>query len=48
MNNIIPFTKELDFHTKVSEILSISLEREYKIENDSINGNLLIIISLKD
>ena len=42
MNNIIPFTKELDFHTKVSEILSISLEREYKIENDSINGNLLI------
>ena len=42
MKNVIPFTKELEFETKVSEITSISLEREFNVENDSIEGNLLV------
>ncbi len=42
MKNIIPFTKELEFNTKVSEIKSISLERDFKLENESIEGNLYI------
>ncbi len=42
MKSVIPFTKELEFETKVSEITSISLEREFVLENDSIEGNLLV------
>ena len=42
MKSVIPFTKELEFATKVSEITSISLEREFAIINDNIEGNLLI------
>ena len=42
MKNVIPFTKELEFETKVSEITSISLEREFEVNNDSIDGNLLV------
>ena len=42
MNNIIPFEKELDFHSKVSEIISISLEREYEIRDEEISGNLIV------
>ena len=42
MKSVIPFTKELEFDTKVSEITSISLEREFNLENDSIEGNLLV------
>ena len=42
MKNVIPFTKELEFETKVSEITSISLEREFEVNNDSIEGNLLV------
>ena len=33
MKSIIPFTKELDFKTKVSEITSISLEREFEVNS---------------
>lgn len=42
MKSVIPFTKELEFDTKVSEITSISLEREFNLENESIVGNLLV------
>ena len=42
MKSVIPFTKELEFDTKVSEITSISLEREFKLVDDSIEGNLLV------
>jgi len=42
MKSVIPFTKELDFTTKVSEITSISLEREFNIEGTSVNGNLFV------
>lgn len=36
MKQIIPFKKDLPFKTKVSEITSISLEREIHIEDDGI------------
>lgn len=40
LESIIPFTKDLDFKTPVSEITSISLEREFKASESSIEGNL--------
>ena len=36
MKQIIPFKKELPFRTKVSEITSISLERDIDIKNEGI------------
>ena len=40
LESIIPFTKDLDFKTPVSEITSISLEREFNVSESSIEGNL--------
>ena len=42
MKSIIPFTKELDFNAKVQEITSISLEREFEVEDGSVVGNLYV------
>lgn len=42
LKSVIPFTKELEFDTKVSEITSISLEREFEILDGSIEGHLFI------
>ena len=42
VNNIIPFQKELKFDTKVKEITSISLEREFHVEEEEIKGNLFV------
>ncbi len=42
MKNVIPFSKELDFSTKISEITSISLEREFEVKNSEIEGNLFV------
>ena len=43
MNKIIPFKKEIDFNTKISEITSISLEHNIKdISNDLISGEFII------
>ena len=43
MNKIIPFKKEIDFNTKISEITSISLEHKIKdISNDLISGEFII------
>ena len=42
MKQIIPFKKDLLFKTKVSEITSISLEHNYKINEDDIAGKFLI------
>lgn len=42
MKSVIPFTKELDFNAKVNEITSISLEREFEVEEGSVNGNLFV------
>lgn len=38
MKQIIPFKKDLPFKTKVSEITSISLEREIKVEDSVVTG----------
>lgn len=42
MKSVIPFTKELDFNAKVTEITSISLEREFEVSDGSVDGNLFI------
>ena len=42
MKSIIPFLKELTFDGKLSEITSISLEREFEIKETSIDGNLFV------
>ena len=42
MKSVIPFSKELEFTTKLSEITSISLEREFEVQEDSILGNLFV------
>lgn len=42
MKSVIPFTKELEFTTKVKEITSISLEREFEVKDGSVEGNLFV------
>ncbi len=42
MNCKIPFTKDIDFEKKVSEITSISLEHEIKIEDSTLKGNFIV------
>ena len=42
MNCKIPFTKDIDFEKKVSEITSISLEHETKVEEDTLKGNFIV------
>ena len=43
MNKIIPFKKEIDFNTKISEISSISLEHNIKdISNELISGEFIV------
>ncbi len=42
MNCKIPFTKDIDFEKKVSEITSISLEHETKVEDGVLKGNFIV------
>lgn len=42
MNLIIPFTKDINFTSSISEITSISLEHEYTVNNDEILGNFIL------
>lgn len=42
MNCIIPFTKDIKFKTNIGEILSISLEHDYTVNNNEILGNFVI------
>lgn len=42
MENIIPFTREINFENKISEIISISLEEKYTSTNDAIDGEFII------
>ena len=42
MNCKIPFTKDIDFEKKLSEITSISLEHETKIEEGTLKGNFIV------
>ena len=43
MKQIVPFKKELPFKTKVSEITSISLEREINVEEEGISTGVFHI-----
>lgn len=42
LESIIPFTKDLEFQTKVSEITSISLERDFTVQECAVTGNLYV------
>lgn len=42
MRNIIPYEKDIEFDSKISEITSISLEHEEKIGNEEVNGEFII------
>ena len=42
MNCIIPFTKEVKFNSNISEILSISLEHDYTLNDYEILGNFIV------
>lgn len=42
MNIVIPFTKDVKFKTNIGEILSVSLEHDYTVNQDEILGNFTI------
>ena len=42
MNFVIPFTKDVKFKTNIGEILSVSLEHDYTVNQDEILGNFTI------
>lgn len=42
MNCIIPFTKEVKFASNIAEIMSISLEHEYTVNETEMLGNFII------
>ena len=42
VNCKIPFTKDIDFEKKVSEITSISLEHETNVEEGVLKGNFIV------
>ncbi len=42
MNCTIPFTKDVKFETNIAEILSISLEHEYTVNEGELLGNFII------
>lgn len=42
MKNVIPFTKEIKFDNKISEITSISLEENYNSTSDTIDGEFIV------
>ena len=42
MNCKIPFTKDIDFEKKLSEITSISLEHEINVVDNNLKGNFII------
>ncbi|MEG1150446.1 MAG: LysM peptidoglycan-binding domain-containing protein [Bacilli bacterium] len=47
MNCIIPFTKNIKFKTSIAEVLSISLEHEYTINESELLGNFVVTGSYK-
>lgn len=42
MKSIVPYTKEIEFKTKIAEICSISLEHELNISESEIEGNFIV------
>ena len=47
MNEIIPLNKDIIFKTRIGEISNISLEHDYKIDNDMVIGSIDISGSYK-
>ena len=44
MNCVIPFTKEIKFNTNIAEVLSISLEHDYTVNDEELLGKLVLIV----
>ena len=42
MQSVVPYTKEIKFNSKISEICSISLEHELNTKAQEISGNFII------
>ncbi len=42
MKSIVPYTKEIEFGSKIAEICSISLEHELNINDTEIGGNFIV------
>ena len=42
MNCVIPFTKEVKFKSNIAEILSISLEHDYTVNDNELLGNFTV------
>lgn len=42
MKSIVPYTKDIEFKTKIAEICSISLEHELNITETEIEGNFIV------
>ncbi len=42
MKSIVPYTKDIEFKTKIAEICSISLEHELNITGSEIEGNFIV------
>ena len=42
MNYVIPFTRDVEFSSNVAEIVSISLEHDYTLNDGEILGNFTI------
>lgn len=42
MKSIVPYTKNIEFNTKIAEICSISLEHELNIGDTEVDGNFII------
>ena len=42
MKELITIKKDIIFKTKINEITSLNLEHDYKIEDDFINGKLIL------
>ena len=42
MKQTIPYNEKIVFKTKIAEVSSISLEHEYNVDNQEINGDFII------
>lgn len=42
MEEIIPLKKDIIFKTKIGEITNINVEHDYKIQDELVNGNVII------
>lgn len=47
MKKTVPLKKELNFKSNVAQIVSIALDQDFKLENRTVRGNLLITGSYK-